>query len=70
MVVAADIVQEDMNDRTRVPTMHMARECHITPFSEVVLRTGYKLFSENDPGVPFTGTDYQNGTVQTGDCLF
>lgn len=70
MVVASDTVQEDMNDRTRVPMMHMARKCHFAPFSEIVLRTGYELFSEKDPRIPFTGTDYRMETAQAGDCLF
>ena len=70
MVVALDVVQEDTNDRTRVPTMHVARECHFTPFPEIVLRTDYKLFSEKDPGIPFTGTDDWMETAQAGDCLF
>lgn len=58
-----------MNDETRVPTMHMARERHFIPFSEIVQRTEYKLFSEEGPGFLLLGTDHRMETDQGRTCL-
>lgn len=63
-MVELDVVQEDWMTRLEHPTLPMATEHHFIHFSEMVVRTEYKMFSEKGPAFLITMTDHKMETAQ------